>query len=98
MKKLQKMMISFCAVLIVFVGQLSAQSTRGGIGINVVDFFANFSVLYLLEEDIDEIVAYPVLYGSVLTAKIRIDPEFSYWRYSHTVDHGVNNYKSIERT
>ena len=74
----------FCFILLVYAGALSAQSKKYGIGINVMDFFRNYDVFELIEQDISEVIKYPVLHGTIFTSQIRIEPELSYWRHSRS--------------
>ncbi len=87
-----------CVLFMLLGGKISAQSNHYGIGVNAVDFLANYDLYDALEMEIFDLVEYPVLYGAIVLPSLRIDPEFSYWRYAHNVDDNRNNRSSSEKS
>ena len=97
MIKSHKIIVLSYFVLVVFAGTLSAQSTQCGIGINLIDVLRNNDSYDMLERDITGSIKYPVLYMTILSSSLRLDPEISYWRFSKTMEPEGAKFKSIEK-
>ncbi len=78
--------------MLVLVCQLYAESNRFSMGINLGDLFSNYDLGSEMANTLYSQIQYPVLYMSLTESKIKIEPEFSYWRYSDDSNNGM--YKS----
>ena len=97
MKRLQTLLFSFCFVVLVFTASVSAQSSKFGIGFNLIDLLRNSDPIDMTEHEITGTIKYPVLHMTVLSPTIRFDPEFSYWRHAKTTGLKGVRFKTILR-
>jgi len=94
----KSIIILLCLALLALAVNVSAQPVRYGIGINVMDFFKTYEVQRLLDEDFYDLLKYPVLYGTVLMPRLRIEPGFNVWRYSRDYTSPEGGYQSNSKT
>ncbi len=81
-------------VLFVFLAatQSFAESNKYAVGMNLVELFQEFDFPNQYESEIYDYIKFPILYGTVITNNFRIEPEFSFWRYSHKDDFSSESY------